>query len=135
MKRVYGTMAAMVVAAGGVLADGGVTVKLPDVSALSEGDATALIAQLAEVNVITSNCADYELSAGEWTLVTQTGDALAKRLGLDPQEYDKTYYAPAFRLLDEDGACERIGPTARALIDRLVAMGGDTTPVSAAPAN
>ncbi|MDM7255260.1 MAG: hypothetical protein P3W90_001015, partial [Paracoccus sp. (in: a-proteobacteria)] len=107
MKRVYGAIAAMIAAAGAVLADGGVTVKLPDVSALSDADAKALIAQLAEVNVITSNCADHELSAGEWTLVTQTGDALAKRLGLDAQEYDKTYYAPAFRLLDEEGACER----------------------------
>lgn len=136
MKRFYAAMVAGLLLAPGIaLADGGVTVKLPDISALSDDEAKALIQQLAEVNVITSNCPDYELSTGEWTLVTQTGDLLAQKLGLDPQGYDNAYYGPAFRLLDEEGICERIGPSAKPLIERLVGMGGDTIPVSAAKSN
>lgn len=109
------------------LADGAMTVQLPDVSGLSDADATALIAELAKVNVITSNCPGYEISNGEWTLITGTGDKLAARLGLDPTAYDKKYYGPAFKLLDDDGACERIGPTAKPLIQKLIDMGGGTT--------
>ncbi len=116
--------------AGAGRADGGMTVQLPDVSALSEAEAKALIAQLAQVNVITSNCPGYAISDGEWTLVTGTGDRLAARLGLDAASYDRAYYGPAFKLLDDPGACDRIGPTARPLIDRLVGMGGDTTPIA-----
>ena len=52
------------------------------------------------------------------------------RLGLDAASYDRAYYGPAFKLLDDPGACDRIGPTARPLIDRLVGMGGDTTPIA-----
>lgn len=111
-------------------ADGGMTVRLPDVSALPEGQARALIAELAQVNVITSNCPDYAVSDGEWTLITGTGDRLAARLGLGPQRYDSEFYGPAFRLLDDPGACDRIGPTAKPLIARLKAMGGDTTPIA-----
>ena len=86
----------------------------------------ALIAELANVNVITSNCPDYAISDGEWTLITGTGDRLAARLGMDAATYDKTYYAPAFKLLDDPGACDRIGPTAKPMIQRLIGMGGDT---------
>lgn len=131
---VYGaTVGAMV---GGIfvatasLADGGMTVKLPDVSGLPEAEAKALIAELANVNVITSNCPGFEISNGEWTLITGTGDRLADRLGLDPTAYDKEYYGPAFKLLDDPTACDRIGPTAKPLITRLVGMGGGTTPLT-----
>ena len=89
--------------AGAGRADGGMTVQLPDVSALSEAEAKALIAQLAQVNVITSNCPGYAISDGEWTLVTGTGDRLAARLGLDAASYDRAYYGPAFKLLDAPG--------------------------------
>ena len=49
---------------------------------------------------------------------------------MDAATYDKTYYAPAFKLLDDPGACDRIGPQAKPLIARLKAMGGDTTPLT-----
>ena len=112
------------------LADGGMTVTLPDVSGLSDAEAKALIAQLAQVNVITSNCPAYPITDGEWTLITGTADRLAAKLGLDASSYDKEYYAPAFQLLDDPGACDRIGPTSAAVLKRLVGMGGDTTPVA-----
>lgn len=121
---------AMTFAAGIAGADGGITVKLPDVSALSEADAKALIAELANVNVITANCPGYEVSNGEWTLITGTGDRLAARLKLDPSAYDREFYGPAFKLLDDPEACDRIGPTAKDLIAKLVGMGGGTTPIS-----
>ena len=120
----------MLMLAGAALADGGVTVQLPDVSGLSDAEAGALIAELANVNVITSNCPAYPVTDGEWTLITGTGDRLAARLGLDASAYDKTYYGPAFKLLDDPAACDRIGPTARPLIQRLIGMGGGTTPLT-----
>lgn len=124
------TAVALILTAGTALADGGVTVELPDVSGLDDSQARALISELANVNVITSNCPGYEISDGEWTLITGTGDRLAVKLGLDATRYDKQYYAPAFKLLDDPSACDRIGPTALPLIQRLVGMGGGTTPLT-----
>lgn len=130
MTSIMAAAGALLLTTGAVLADGGVTVQLPDVTALSPAQATALIAELANVNVITSNCPGYEITNGEWTLLTGTGDRLAAQLGLDASGYDKTYYGPAFKLLDDPAACERIGPTAKPLIQRLVQMGGGTTPLT-----
>lgn len=113
------------------LADGGITVQLPDVSKLSDSAAETLIGELAEVNVITSNCPDYAISDGEWTLITGTGDRLAAQLGLSAGDYDREFYGPAFKLLDDPQACDRIGPTAAPLIERLKSMGGGTTPTAA----
>ncbi len=73
---------------------------------------------------------DYEITDGEWTLITGTGDLLAAKLGLDASAYDRSYYGPAFKLLDDPGACDRVGPTAKPLIQRLVGMGGGTTPLT-----
>lgn len=101
-----------------------VTVPLPDVSGLSRDEGQALLAELANVNVITSNCPGYEITDGEWMLITGTGDKLAAQLGLDPTSYDRSFYGPAFKLLDDPGACDRIGPQARPLIERLIGMGG-----------
>ena len=115
---------------GAALADGGMTVPLPDTSGLSADEARALITELAQVNVITSNCPAYPVSDAEWTLIAGTGDKLAAQLGLDASAYDKQFYGPAFKLLDDPGACDRIGPRAQPLIARLKAMGGGTTPLS-----
>lgn len=122
--------AALALAAGAAWADGGMTVPLPDTSGLSQDQARALIAELAQVNVITSNCPAYSITDAEWTLIAGTGDQLAAQLGLDAQAYDKQFYGPAFKLLDDPGACDRIGPRAQPLIARLKAMGGGTTPLS-----
>lgn len=128
--RVAASACAFSMIAAIAAADGGMTVKLPDVSGLSEDEAKALIAELAEVNVITANCPDYGISNGEWTLLTGTGDRLAARLQLDPSTYDRNYYGPAFKLLDDPEACDRIGPKAKPLIEKLVGMGGGTTPLT-----
>mgnify|MGYP003391926556 FL=1 len=130
MKTVATVAGALAMMSGAALAGGGVTVQLPDVSGLSETEAKSLIAELAQVNVITSNCPDYAISDGEWTLITGTGDRLAGRLGLDAAGYERAYFAPAFKLLDDPGACDRIGPEAKPLIQRLKAMGGDTAPLT-----
>ena len=129
MKTAAVMAGALALAASVALAEGGVTVELPDVSGLSTAEAKALIAELANVNVITSNCPAYAITDGEWTLITGTGDRLAAKLGLDAAGYDRTYYGPAFRLLDDPGACDRVGPRARPLIKRLVGMGGGTAPL------
>lgn len=121
---------ATIAAASAAVADGGVAVKLPDITQLSDADAKSLIGELANVNVITSNCPGYEISNGEWSLITGTGDKLAARLGLDPAGYDREYYGPAFKLLDDPSACDRVGPTAKPLIEKLIAMGGDTKPLN-----
>lgn len=130
MKSIHLAAAALTLMAGAAFADGGITVALPDVSGLPDDQAKSLIADLANINVITSNCPGYEISDGEWTLITGTGDLLAAKLGLDATAYDRAYYAPAFKLLDDAGACDRIGPTARPLIKRLVGMGGGTAPLT-----
>ena len=117
-------------ATGSAWAEGGMTVPLPDTSGLSQAQARALITELAQVNVITSNCPAYPVSDAEWTLIAGTGDQLAAQLGLDAGDYDKQFYGPAFKLLDDPGACDRIGPRAGPLIARLKAMGGGTTPLS-----
>lgn len=107
------------------------SVPLPNVAGLSASEAEALTRELAEVNVITSNCANYPISDGAWTLITGTGDLLAAKLGLDPGEYDRSYYGPAFSLLDDPAACDRVGPKAEPLIERLIDMGGGTEPATA----
>lgn len=126
-------LAAAVLAAGlsgTALADGGMSVQLPNTSGLGRAEAEALLAQLAQVNVITSNCPAHAVTDGEWTLITGTGDRLAAQLGLDAATYDRNYYAPAFQLLDNPASCDRIGPQARPLIARLKSMGGGTTPLA-----
>lgn len=112
------------------VAQGGLQVQLPPLSGLSRAEAETLVAELARVNVITSNCPDFPISDGEWALLTGTGDKLAAQLGLDPVAYDRKYYGPAFALLDDPNACAEVGPRARPLIDRLVAMGGGTEPLA-----
>ncbi|SMO76959.1 hypothetical protein [Paracoccus laeviglucosivorans] len=130
MKAMAAAAGALVLMTGAALADGGVTVQLPDISQIDDAEAARLIEELANVNVITSNCPGYEISNGEWTLITGTGDRLAAKLGLNATTYDKKYYGPAFKLLDDPQACDRIGPTAKPLIQKLVDMGGGTTPLT-----
>lgn len=100
------------------------SVTMPDVSGLNRDEAEALIAKLAEVNVIASNCPDWSIDDPTWALITGTGDLLAMQLGIDPAAYDETYFGPAFALLDDPTSCARIGPEAAPLIARLNAMGG-----------
>ena len=115
---------AWVAAAPVLRADTKLAVPLPDLSSLSDRDAERLLAALAQIHVITSSCPDYRISDDEWMLLTGTGDMLAARLGIDPATYDRKYYGPAFRMMEDPAACDRIGPRARPIIDDLIAMGG-----------
>lgn len=114
----------------GAVAGDRLVVPLPDVSGLSDDEARALTQELAEANVISDNCPEFEATDGEWQLLNGTSDALTERLGLDPLAYDREYFRPAYNLLDDAGACEARGPQVAALVDRLVAMGGDTRPAA-----
>jgi hypothetical protein len=121
--------AAMAQDAGAVPGDR-LVVPLPDISTLSENEARELTRQVAEANVISYNCPAWEATDGEWQLLNGTSDALTARLGLDPLAYDREFFRPAYNLLDESGACETHGPEVAALVERLVAMGGDTRPAA-----
>lgn len=107
-----------------------VVVPLPDVSTLSEAEAQALARDLAEMTVITAECPEHDVSGPEFQLMAGTTDALTQRLGLDPVGYDRDYVRPAFALLSEADACDRLGPQVPALIARLEDLGGSTRPVT-----
>lgn len=115
--------------ADGVVGDR-LVVPLPDVSALPDAEAQELARELAQMNVITSECPDQDVTDPEWQLMTGTTDALIERLGLDPVAYDREYFRPAFSLLDDPANCDRIGAQAEGLIARLEQMGGSTRPVT-----
>lgn len=108
-------------------------VPLPDVSGLSAEEARDLGAQIAQADVISSNCPGHAVSDGEWTLLAGTGKKLAARLDLDPTAYEREFLAPAYQLLDQAGSCERVGSEITPLIERLVQMGGGTAPVPSQP--
>ena len=105
-----------------------IEVPLPDISALDDEAAAELARRIGEADVITSNCTAHEISGGEWTLLAGTGDLLAEKLQMEPAEYDRNFNAPAYSLLDDPEACDRIGPQVAPLIEELVAMGGATEP-------
>lgn len=110
------------------LAQDRVEVPLPDLSQLDDAAARDLAQRIARADVITSTCDGFSISGGEWTLLAGSSDLLAQRLAMDPAEYDQSFNAPAYGLLDEDDACAEYGPMVQPLIGELVAMGGATRP-------
>lgn len=119
----------LAVLAGPALADGGVTVRLPEAAQLSAAASPDLLHQLVLANVIGSNCPAFAISDGEWALLTGSADMVAEVLELDTARYDAEFYGPAFATLDQPGACEAHGPGVRTVIDQLKAMGGSTDPI------
>jgi hypothetical protein len=112
------------------LADGGVVVPLPDLSAFSAPQAEALLEALVTANVVSSNCAAFPVTDGEWTLITQSADLLAYgTLGLSVEDYDARFYDPAFALLDDPATCAARGPEVRGLIGLLEDLGGSAVPL------
>jgi hypothetical protein len=109
-------------------------VPLPDISGLNDTQAKDLAQELAQANVITSNCPAYDVPDGAWQLMTGTTDALTAKLALDPIAYDREYFRPAFSLMDDADACDTLGPQVQGTIDRLIQMGGDTKPAVETPA-
>ncbi|WP_252926716.1 hypothetical protein [Paracoccus sp. 08] len=107
-----------------------VVVPLPDVSGLSDDEAQALARDVAQMTVITAECPEHDVSGPEFQLMAGTTDALTERLGLDPVSYDRDYVRPAFAVVEEADACDRLGPRVPELIARLEGMGGSTQPVT-----
>ena len=118
-----------VLAATPALADGGLTVPLPQLPPLSGGSAEHLLMQLVVANVVSQNCPEWLATAGEWALLTGTADLVAESLGLGTDDYDDRFYRPAFALLDKPGTCGREGPRVRPLVNRLIAWGGTPVPL------
>jgi len=108
-------------------------VPLPDVSQLDDAQAQQLMRELAQMNVITSECPDHDVTDPEWQLMTDTTDALMGRLGIDAITYDREYFRPAFNLMDDPASCDTLGPQAPALIARLEQMGGSAEPLTPEP--
>ncbi|MCB1391246.1 MAG: hypothetical protein KDK12_19200 [Rhodobacteraceae bacterium] len=122
---------AFILTAGTALADGGVTVPLPTIPPLSQGEQEHLLMQLVVANVVQINCPGSEQSMAEWALLTGSADRVAESLGLSVEAYDDTYYRPAFALLDKADTCARELPRVQPLIRRLIAWGGslEATPI------
>lgn len=111
------------------LADGGVTVALPDQGQIARAASEAFLHELVLANVVGMNCEGYLISNGEWALIVGTADLVAAALKLDVNVYDDRFYGPAFAALDAPETCPTEGPKIAALIARLKAMGGDTVPL------
>lgn len=111
------------------LADGGVTVALPDPGSVARVADETFLHQLVLANVVGMNCDGFRLTDGEWALITGTADLVAAALKLDTAAYDSGFYGPAFDALDRPETCATEGPKIAPLIERLKAMGGGTTPI------
>jgi len=123
-------LAACLLIPGLALADGAVTVRLPDLSEVADADLWLSLTNIVTAIVIGQNCTDYLLTDGEWALLNGSADVLAARLGLTTKAYEAQYWDPAFALLDSDFACSVGGPDVRPLLDELIDLGGSTVPVN-----
>lgn len=123
-------LAALMLASADAAAQDRLEVPLPDLAALDRDAASDLAQRIGQADVISSNCDAYAISGGEWTLLAGSADLLAQQLGMDAAEYDRSFNAPAYGLLDDPDACDQHGPQIRPLIAELVEMGGATEPES-----
>lgn len=120
-------MVGLVLAAGmgQAAADGKIYVQLPDLSGYSGAEAETFLREVVLANVVSSNCAGYEITDEEWSLLTDSADLLAYgQLKLAVGTYDDQYYKPAFAALDAPGTCEAEGPKVEAVLNQLVEDGG-----------
>ena len=125
MKTLIATLTTTLLLAGPALADGKIYVQLPDLSGITGSEAEAFLSEVVLANVVSSNCAGYEITGEEWSLLTDSADILARgQLGLSVADYDSQYYAPAFAALDRPETCDQAGPGVQPTIDRLVELGG-----------
>lgn len=109
-------------------ADGKIYVQLPDLSSYTGAKAEEFLHKVVLANVVSSNCTGYEVTEEEWSLLTDAADILAKQqLGLSTNDYDQSYYDPAFAELDKPGTCALEGPNVEVVIADLVHFGGSTT--------
>ena len=130
MKRLLATTAFCLALVAPALADGKIYVQLPDVSAWTGEDAEIILKELVLVNVVSSNCPGFEITDGEWSLLTDSADLVARgQLGLSVEAYDAQYYSPAFDALDDPATCDQAGPRVQPMLDLLVEMGGSREPL------
>lgn len=121
------TIAGVLLAAGmqPAAADGKIFVQLPDLSAYTGAQAEAFLEQVVLANVVSSNCAGFEVSEEEWSLLTDSADLLAYgQLKLSTGDYDDDFYKPAFDALDQPGTCAEKGPEVEDVLNTLVSQGG-----------
>lgn len=125
MKTFIATLTTTLLLASPALADGKIYVQLPDLSGITGAEAEAFLSEVVLANVVSSNCAGYEITEEEWSLLTDSADILAReQLRLSVDDYDSLYYGPAFEALDRPETCEQAGPGVQPTIDRLVELGG-----------
>ena len=125
MKTFIATLTTTLLLASPALADGKIYVQLPDLSGITGAEAEAFLSEVVLANVVSSNCAGYEITDEEWSLLTDSADILAReQLRLSVDDYDSLYYGPAFEALDRPETCDQAGPGIQPTIDRLVELGG-----------
>ncbi|ODT71076.1 MAG: hypothetical protein ABS75_10110 [Pelagibacterium sp. SCN 63-23] len=125
LNRIALCAAVSMLGASSVLADGKVYVQMPDLGAYQGAEAEQFLAEVVLANVVSSNCAGFEVTDEEWSLLTDSADLLAYgQLKIDTGRYDDEYYRPAFAALDEAGTCEREGPKVEEVLTTLVGHGG-----------
>jgi hypothetical protein len=107
------------------LADGKIYVQLPDLTSYRGAAAETFLKELVLANIVSSNCTGYEVTDEDWSLLTDSADLIAYgQLGLSVDDYDATYYKPAFDALDQAGTCDEEGPKVEPMLEHLVEMGG-----------
>ena len=115
----------LVVGAQQAAADGKIFVQLPDMTSYSGAEAETFLERVVLANVVSSNCAGYEVTDEDWSLLTDAADLLAYgQLKLSTDDYDTNYYTPAFDALDEAGTCAEKGPDVEVVLGELVELGG-----------
>jgi hypothetical protein len=128
MKRLFAAAALCLALTAPALADGKIYVQLPDLSQFQGEDAEIMLKELILANIASSNCAGYEITDEEWSLLTDSADLLARgQLGLSIAEYDEKYFMPAFDEIDKPGGCDVVGARVQPMIDLMVEFGGSVT--------
>lgn len=112
------------------LADGKIYVQLPDLTSYTGAEAEDFLREVVLANIVASNCAGYEITDEEWSLLTDSADLLAYgQLRIDTSTYDDKYTMPAFDELDRPGTCDTVGPEVQPTIERLIEHGGSRDPL------
>lgn len=128
MKRLLAATALCVALATPALADGKIYVQLPDLTAYRGAEAETFLTELVLANIVSSNCAGFEVTEEDWSLLTDSADLIAYgQLGLSVDATDATYYAPAFNALDQADTCADEGPKVEPILQQLVDLGGSRT--------
>jgi hypothetical protein len=116
---------AMTLGAAPAFADGKIYVQLPDLTGYEGQRAEDFLHSVVLANVVSGNCPGFEVSEEEWSLLTDSGDILAReQLKLSVDDYDTNFYQPAFAKLDDPDTCAKEGPNVEPVLDELVNLGG-----------